>query len=346
MKLNKILTCLRDRIIIPCLAGVALCGCNGFIYEDEGDCDPTYKVRFRYDMNMKFADAFPQEVNAVTLYVINEESGLVVWQKTESGEKLKADGYEMEVNVAPGNYKLIAWCGDGHLSHFEIPTVDHHADLTCTLGRSYNPFNTEEAFINYPLDRLYHGILHNQEFPDEQGEHVYTVPLVKDTNEVNVVLQHLSGEPVNKDDFTFVVTDKNGKMDFKNDLIDDEQMSYYAHYKVAGTAGVEYPEASLAAPSRAQVSACVAGLSTARMVKGQDMKLTVYNKNKQQVLSVPLIDYALLVKGYHNRNMTDQEYLDRQDKYDVVFFLDKGDRWISTYIYINSWKVVLQENDL
>jgi len=44
--------------------------------------------------------------------------------------------------------------------------------------------------------------------------------------------------------------------------------------------------------------------------------------------------------------MDDQEYLDRQDKYDLVFFLDQGDRWMNAYIYINSWKLVLQNIEL
>ena len=64
------------------------------------------------------------------------------------------------------------------------------------------------------------------------------------------------------------------------------------------------------------------------------------------VFSIPLIDYALLVKGFYNRDMDDQEYLDRQDVYDMVFFLDEGDRWLNAYIYINSWKVMLQNSEL
>jgi len=84
-----------------------------------------------------------------------------------------------------------------------------------------------------------------------------------------------------------------------------------------------------------------------RLVKEQDPRLTVTDREKERtVFSIPLIDYALLVKGFYNRNMDDQEYLDRQDVYDMVFFLDEGDRWLDTYIYINSWKVVLQNSDL
>lgn len=44
--------------------------CDGLIYDGEGDCAVTYRVKFRYDMNMKFADAFSHEVSRVTLYVL------------------------------------------------------------------------------------------------------------------------------------------------------------------------------------------------------------------------------------------------------------------------------------
>ena len=64
------------------------------------------------------------------------------------------------------------------------------------------------------------------------------------------------------------------------------------------------------------------------------------------VLSIPLIDYALLVKGHYNKDIPDQEYLDRQDEYNMVFFLDKNENWANSFIYLNSWKVVLQNTDL
>ena len=80
-------------------AAVVLTGCDGFIFEDEGDCDPYYKVRFRYDRNLKFADAFAAEVDEVTLYVADAATGRIVWQKHESGNALKQAGYLMDVDV-------------------------------------------------------------------------------------------------------------------------------------------------------------------------------------------------------------------------------------------------------
>ena len=63
------------------------------------------------------------------------------------------------------------------------------------------------------------------------------------------------------------------------------------------------------------------------------------------VLSIPLIDYALLVKGNYNKAMSNQDYLDRQDEYTMTFFLDEGE-WVSSVIYINSWRVVLNNTEL
>ena len=53
-----------------------------------------------------------------------------------------------------------------------------------------------------------------------------------------------------------------------------------------------------------------------------------------------------MVKGRYEGVVSDQDYLDRQDKYDVVFFLDENNEWPRTHIYINSWKIVLQNTDL
>lgn len=69
-------------------------------------------------------------------------------------------------------------------------------------------------------------------------------------------------------------------------------------------------------------------------------------ENGELVARIPIIDYALLVKGNYNRAMSDQEYLDRQDEYNMTFFLDENSHWLATTIIINSWRVVLNPTDL
>lgn len=333
---------MRLLTVFACMS--ALHACDSVIYDDEGDCSVNYRVKFRYDYNMKYADAFAHEVNTVTLYLL-DKSGNVVWRRTEQGKALASGEYAMTVDAEPGEYDLLAWCGTADKGSFTIPQAAVGTKLTCTLNRQHDAEGA--AFVGEDLDRLFHGWLPGQTFGDSEGTYTYTVPLVKNTNSVRVVLQHLSGEPVDKDKFVFAIRDDNGRMDWNNELLPDEPVTYYAWHTDSGEAGMETQAWGVNAASRSVFSAAIAELTVPRLVKGQETRLTVTNRETgDPVFSIPLIDYALLVKGFYNRDMDDQEYLDRQDEYDMVFFLDEGDRWIDTYIYINSWKVVLQDAEL
>lgn len=334
---------LRSALLaVLCSLALGLSSCDSFIYEDEGDCAPYYRVKFIYDMNMKYADAFAQEVNSVTLYLADPATGAIVWSKHESGDALRSAGYEMEVPVDPGRYTLIAWAGDGHRTHFAIPEVNVHTGLQCTMGRDHD--EAGNAFVDHDLDRLYHGVLENQEFPSTQGIHYYTVPLMKNTNDVTVLLQHVSGTPVDPALFDFTITDDNGLMDWNNAVLPDETITYWAHETSSGTASFDPdPNAPAGRAPIVEYSAAIAEHTMARLMKSHEnsTRLTIRNHATGEiVLSIPLVKYVLLVKGYHNRPIEDQEYLDRQDHYSLTFFLDEGNRWVRTHIYINSWKIV------
>ena len=55
-------------------------------------------------------------------------------------------------------------------------------------------------------------------------------------------------------------------------------------------------------------------------------------------------------KGYYAHEMGDQEYLDRQDDYSIVIFLEHKEGpeeyYIAARIYINGWQIVLMNPDL
>lgn len=331
------------RLLYMTLVCLAAAACDGSIYDYEGDCSITYRVKFRYDWNMKFADAFAHEVESVTLYVIGED-GSIVWQRTESGEALAAEGYAMTVNVEPGTYDLLAWGGTTDKGSFVIPGAANREELVCRLDREYD--DAGSAFVRSDLDRLFHGYLEKQEFAGTEGVYTLTMPLVKDTNNVHVVLQNMSGATLDPGKFSFTVTDDNGSMNWDNSLLADETITYCAWHIDAGQADFEYDTASRASST---ISTAVAELTVPRLMEEHKStaRLTVTNiETGDKVLSLRLIDALLLVKGYYSRSMSDQEYLDRQDDYSLIFFLDEGYRWNNAYIYINSWKVVLQETAL
>ena len=326
------------------LAGGMAVSCNGLIYEDEGDCAVSYRVKFRYDMNMKFADAFAHEVRSVTLYVLDED-GSIVWSKTESGDALTVEGYSMEVDVPAGKYELLAWCDADEYKSWTFPQAKVRNDLGCTLNHKSDADGS--AYTDGRIDDLYYGYLAEADFTADEGTVMVTLPLMKNTNNFKVVLQHLSGKPVDKDKFDFFITDDNGKMDWDNNLLPCDNVTYRAWSVSSGSAEVATRSVAEPAEATETVGVALAELTTGRLVMGHKPRLHIRNKDTgAPVLSVPLIDYALLVKGHYNESIPDQEYLDRQDDYNLVFFLDKNENWANSFIYINSWKVVLQSTDL
>lgn len=331
-------------LLLCITATLTLCTCDA-IFEDEGDCTTHFKVEFTYDRNMHFADAFAHEVKQVTLYIFDMDGKLVRTQ-SESGAVLAQDGYLMDVDIKPDTYTLVAWAegwetGSTYTYSELQPGVSDLEELNCRLNRQHDADGT--AYIDEDISPLYHAISYNECFCEliDGGESIISLNLTKNTNNVRVILQHLSGEDVNADDFTFSITDANGHMDYDNSLLPDETLTYRAWDTYSGSAGINAPTDTRDAVT--SVSVAIAELTTGRLMADGNPILTVKNKEGETVLSIPLVDYALLVKGNYNRDMDDQEYLDRQDEYNLTFFLDDDDRWVSSSIIINSWTVVLQD---
>lgn len=342
----------------------SLTSCDNAIYDDEGDCDVIYRLRFRYDMNMKFADAFSHEVKSVRLYAFDTDDKLV-WQTEESGERLAQEGYDIILPLQPGDYKLMAWCGLDNGESFTVPQIDlgdTRDPLQCRLNRTQHP--EDGAVSTKDLHPLFHGTL-EVNLPEDinGGEYVYTMPLTKDTNVFRIVLQHLSGKDIEADDFTFKIEDNNGWLHHDNSLLDDENITYHAWSVYSGSAGVDTPntmayalnpQPSTLNQTRAitDVKVAVAELTVSRLVQrdwtvNPKPMLTIRKADDGELVArIPIIDYALLVKGNYNRDMSDQEYLDRQDEYNMTFFLDENNHWLSTTIIINSWRVVLNSGEL
>lgn len=346
--------------VIPVLASMAmLSACDSLIYDYEGeDCDPVQVIRFEYDMNMKFADAFPAEVPSVDLYVFDKAGHLVT---TVSRHVLPEEAKDFSIELRgldPAHYDLLAWCGVKDSKHFLVnhagvadPALEHH---TCRINSLDE--GDDNGHIRQDIGRLFHGRLDDVDMTADEGRHVHTVYLTKNTNVIRVVLQHLSGAQMEKDDYEFTITDHNGLYAFDNSLLAHKDFTYHPWIVKSGEAAFHPEDEPNTDESRAQtsVSAVVAELTVGRLMADriEDAMLTVRNAHTGDlVLRIPLIKYLLLVKGHYytadgHTPMSDQEYLDRQDDYPMTFFLDEQDHWLKTVIYINEWRVVLNESTI
>lgn len=327
--------------------GVSMTSCDAILGEEDVDCSIEYRVKFKYDKNMKFADAFAHEVEAVTVYAFDDD-GKFVYQRTEEGAMLGEDGYTMPVEIQPGDYHLVSWAKGNGTETFSVPVLQEGVstldELTCMMDRIYSRAADGTAEVRNDLRPLFHGEVSKISLSRAASTQIVEVPLTKNTNNVRIVLQHLSNEPVDIDKFEFNIRDKNGLMNYDNNLLEDDTLIYYAWDKYSGTAGMDKEDLRATTTS---VSVAIAELTVGRLLAENEAVLYITNKGTgEPVLSIPLIDYALLVKGNYNRDMSDQEYLDRQDEYNMTFFLDENDKWVSSSIIINSWKVVLDNVDL
>ena len=337
--------------LIVAISLLSFFSCNSAIYDDEGDCSVHYRLKFRYDRNLKWADAFAHEVSSVELYAFDRQ-GVLVWQYAERVDSHVADDYSVRLDLPAGDYRLLAWCGlqnDGEREEsFSVPEtrvgVTRIEELQCRLTRKHD--ESGQAYSKERLYPLFHGSL-DVELPTDEdgGEYTYTMSLTKDTNHIRVILQHISGEDVDVGKFEFRIEDENGLLDHKNCLQTDELIEYRTWKTQNGEAGIGKEDA------RAIIYAkgAIADLTVGRMMAmhKKRMILTIDNDEGETVAQVPVIDYALLAKNYYEEQyghvMTDQEFLDREDDYVLTFFLDENNKWSKSYILIHAWRVVPQD---
>lgn len=320
--------------ILRLLALLLIVSSCTMMYDDLSGCQQELRVRFRYDMNMEFADAFAPQVKTLTLYAYSPD-GALAFERTEKVADIVARGGYMTLdNVAPGHYSLYVWA-EGEQRHADSytyggPATDGAQSLTSRVTRQ-----TEE--LNHDLTPLFHGKLTDADLSLEgHGVATVTVPLVKNTNIIRVVLQNASGERLNQTDFSFFIDDDNTFLAYDNAPLPDDSVCYRPWSQYDGVVGDD-----------SKMSAVVAEMTVNRLLTSKHPRLRVRNNlNGKTIFSIPLNDYALLVKGNYNKKMTDQEYLDRQSEYNFVFFIDDNHNWLAASILINSWTVVLHNTDI
>lgn len=315
-----------------------------FIFEGEGDCGTYYRIRFKYDYNIKFADAFANEVGSVALYIFDENDILVEEIATSDKEVLSSGTFEIPLELEPGNYTLMAWGGLMNEESFDMLVdtkigVTRREELQVKMHRQYDA--NGKAKVSEDLLPLFHGTM-PLEVKDIPGTFTETMSLMKNTNVIRVLLHEISGHNVDANKFIFEINDDNGLYAWDNTVLDDEMITYSAWHQSTGSAEVNDSDVKAVT----SVSVALAELTVGRMRAGDSPVLHIKNRETgKDVFRIPIADYALLVKGNYREKMGDQEYLDRQDEYTMTFFLDEGE-WVSSVIYINSWRVVLNNTEL
>ena len=282
-------------------------------------------VRFRYDYNMEFSDAFASQVNRVDVFVFDKD-GTFIMKKSEQGETLGGGSYRMPLPLPAGEYRIAAWAGMS--DDFEMP--EPVAGKT-TLEELTVRMKREESLVhNKALNPLWYGGVQAVSFTGRQ-EQTETVSLIKDTNKFRFILQKSGpGEELDINDCLFEIRADNGYYDWNNDLLDDDMISYRPYYL-----------------EKVEDVGIVVEMNTMRLLEHKKVYLTLTRKSDgKELMKVDLIPYLLLTK-MEGHNIPAQEYLDRQSEYAIVFFYNPEVlNFLSTKIVINGWTIWLKGEDL
>ncbi len=332
---------LTARLAAFCMASLMLSAittsCNAVIDDELPECKDGLELRFIYDYNLEFANAFPSQVDCLTVLVYTED-GRYVGTYTESGEPLKDEDYRMHIDLQPGKYNIIAWggmqCDDASFSFTAPPAQTAMEALQVKMNSGLLTSPTGPHLHNLFYGKIQAEIKRSNNLEYES----YTLPMMKDTNNIRIVLENLNGKSLSDDDFEVTITDDNTLLAWNNDVVPTSTVTYWPW--VTGTveagqiAGVPVDDA-------------YAELTTSRLLDThRTAALKIRNLQTQMdIIDVPLIKFLLLLKSRDFDYMEPQEFLDRCSRWNLTFFLQGNGTWMDVYIKIDDWTVRLDDID-
>lgn len=304
------------------LCALCLCGACSWVDDDRSHCLTGCWLKLSYTYNMLDVDAASTQVKDATLFIL-DESGACIGQEEVDSFTLHRNECVVQVPTLPqGNYTFLVWAGLADSLYRYTPS-------RLTLARN------EAGEQPGHLSSLFHGRLDNVHVSETYQ--LLDISLTKNTNVLSCILQCQSADPLDADDFRLELTARNGCMD---------------HWNLpADTAAVCYLPFMQQGADLEDIQVVQAGMNTLRLMEDDDTRLRlVYLPSGETLFDIPLTQYLLLSRNVDAADMLPQEYLDRQDRYDLIFFLDPTDDPLKPYmcmqLKVNGWIIRLNNADL
>ena len=335
------------------------------VYDDLEECPQGVVLRFVFDHNLEFANAFPSQVDCLSLFIFDREGNLVE-RRVETSSVLQDEDWRMTLDLPAGDYHAVAYGGlECDKASFSLTKAVESIKTLADLQVAVNSVHTgdEAARPANPLHDLFHGAL-DFTVTDGLDYDKATVYMMRDTNHIRIVLQHLDNTPVNDKDFRFEIVDDNTMFDHANKELPKGTVTYVPC--TTGTADAvlnglpagdeDTRTRDLADP----VQVAFAELSVSRLMyksgftwtrpdgksqRGPRLRILSL-ENGRVVCDLPLNNYLLLLKSEALGKMDNQEFLDRAYRYNMVFFLDQDNAWVRMNIIVDDWTVRINNIDL
>ncbi|WP_301063308.1 FimB/Mfa2 family fimbrial subunit [uncultured Alistipes sp.] len=318
-----------------CFASVAalFASCER-IYDDLDPCPHGVSLRFVYDYNMLYANAFPAEVDCLTLLVYDAE-GRYVATHTEQGAALRDEGYRMRLDLPEGSYRFAAYggvaCERSSFSFVQTPAAGSREEQ---LGVVLDP-----DCLTVPERKNLHGLYWGTlalRTADLYAEG--TVRMMKDTNNIRLVLQQADGEPVEDEAFDYEIIDDNTRFAADNTTVPVGAAVYTPWTRGQTVMG--------ALDDGREVIAAYAELSVSRLMLANAPTIRVMRRSDgREIIRLPLNRYLLQLRSDRHADMQPQEFLDRTSEWELIFFLTANQTWLKTFIKVNDWRVRVNDEE-
>lgn len=365
---------------LVCFSAIALTTMSSCIKEDMDDCPPAISkvaLQFDYTYNVKQADAFAAEVKNINVYAF-DENGKFFDSYIESREKFET-GHTMEITgLKDGKYTFVCLARDRQvMSRAEddemefsfaslTPGVSTIDDLTERMGKD----NGEEIKNDKEFAALYTAKTQvdfqrlNQN-GNEGTVVTSTLSLMKCTKTYRIVLLPYENDQADfkPENFDVRIEGSAAWLDHKGEKVKNEKITYLP-YNMERRAN--YDGAHTEVNEEPVDQALIYDLSSSRMFERQNDRRTVRDGDKnnyddKRIIITDLRDkdnpielfnhslpwFLALCGEKVNQNWDDQEYLDREDHYVLMFYVsDKRDYNMITKVNVNGWNVNIKDTEL
>ncbi len=283
------------------------------------ECPTICHATFRFDMNIHASDAFSGQVSDVTLFAFDHTTGALSFSGTSTSNRMTLD-------VGPGVYDITVWGGTLDNRSFSSPSTA--------------PSSITGSFIRIPVDTsatlltpVFHGaarfIVTDNNLTGSMAPQVIDIPLVKDTNRVNITLVSPDGSPLAETDFSMQITCNNAIIAHDNSVSDRVVYRPWA-VRVSD----EYLSRTVT-----RLPVHISEFSLGRLMADAHSRLEIFRTSDgMRIVDIPLEDNLLLYRNKFHAAMDAQEYLDRLDSFDISFIVNSDREWNPlTNIFINNW---------
>ena len=296
-----------------------------WVQDDRDDCPYGFWLKLHYTYNILDVEAAPKYVTDAYIYVYDAD-GNYIKRIYATREDLVANDYRVRIEDLPeGDYQFVVWSGIGNSQYAVSGDTQTIGDFRLSLVGAGDSYAGE-------LPALYHGYLQTVHYDDAYAQH--DVELMKNTNGLACLVVTVSDEIVmNPDDYILTVTADNGTMDAYNHLLPTAVTTYEPFIKE----GVVIDDSDYG-----QLHGIKFNIMTLRLMNNRDCRIILRDKRTEQpIFNISFAEYIGMIGAFYTnlgREVSVQEYLDRQDFYTIVFYLS-GDLDRLLQLQVNSWRL-------